>query len=84
MSFEFKETAYEVNPEKGRPIALGLLFSLRWDPDVTVWRGRNERKAVPVTEQIARLAASLIVEGFAVMVTSDEARRKVGALIGTY
>lgn len=56
---------------------------LRWDPDVMGWRGRNERKAMPVAEQTARLAASLIEEGFAMMVTNDEARDKARALART-
>lgn len=59
-------------------------YRLRWDPDVMGWRGRNERGRKLAADQIARLAAALVVEGFAVMVSSDEARSKAKALSSAY
>ena len=56
---------------------------LRWDPDVMGWRGRKEWGKVPVSEQMARLAAVLLGEGFAVMMSDDvvrsDARARAGA-----
>lgn len=52
---------------------------LRWDPDVMGWRGRKEWGKVPVSEQMARLAAVLLGEGFAVMMSDDVARSDVRA-----
>jgi hypothetical protein len=56
-------------------------FRLRWDPDVRGWRGGKERGTVPVAEQIVRLAAALVAEGFTVMVSNDDARSKAKARI---
>ncbi len=55
---------------------------LRWDPDAEGWAGRKEWSKVPITEQIARLAAVLMNEGFAVMVSDDAARAEARARVG--
>ena len=55
---------------------------LRWDPDAEGWAGRKEWGKVPVTEQISRLAAVLLKEGFAVMVSDDVARAEARVRAG--